>query len=311
MRSSILTLGVNSHLEIQNIRKMKRRTALLIVFCVFFCTATVFALFVLSHNLNSVYNSFVRNFPPGTITNEKIFDIKYNSYYISGATNSDIYLGNLTAPLHLLTINKNLTDTQYVKLTVENLEKDYLKSSTLRIDSPNFYIIDGTLPGIFKGELGSWKARKFMYDSVFFTESIPMGAKSIAIRALDARSREYELGKLQADTPHVKLMTNLLEKQVDGIFCTDGILHYNKKAKSFAYVYYYRNQFILMDTSLNLLYRGKTIDTISHAQIKVAKIKSENSMNMAAPPLVVNKQSAVSGNWLFINSNVKAKHEDK
>jgi hypothetical protein len=65
-----------------------------------------------------------------------------------------------------------------------------------------------------------------------------------------------------------------------------------------------------MDTNLNLQYRGKTIDTVSKAKIKVARVSSDNSLTMAAPPLTVNANSCVSHNWLFVHSNLQAKNEN-
>ena len=60
---------------------------------------------------------------------------------------------------------------------------------------------------------------------------------------------------------------------------------------------------------MKLLYTGKTIDTISHARIKVSKIASDGTITMAAPPLRVNKGACANDRYLFINSNLNANNE--
>jgi hypothetical protein len=116
------------------------------------------------------------------------------------------------------------------------------------------------------------------------------------------------LGKVQVDTPHVRLEPNLLQKQIDGVFCTDGTLTYSPEVGRLIYTYYYRNQFIVYDTNLNLDYRGHTIDTFSRAQIKVGYISSEKSKKLLDKK-VVNVQSVASGNYLFVQSNLLAKND--
>ena len=112
---------------------------------------------------------------------------------------------------------------------------------------------------------------------------------------------------------HTLLKPELLVKQGEGLFSTDGMLLYDKSISRLIYMYYYRNQFICMDTNLKLLYKGKTIDTISRAQIKVSKIKSgsENTFTLSVPPLVVNKKGSVYKGCLFVHSNIIAKNETK
>ncbi|MDO5968530.1 hypothetical protein Q4Q35_01805, partial [Flavivirga aquimarina] len=75
------------------------------------------------------------------------------------------------------------------------------------------------------------------------------------------------------------------------------------------YTYRYRNQYIVANDSLQLQRLGKTIDTISQAQIQVGTIASKNQQKLAAPALKVNKSSATSGNYLFVNSKLLGSKE--
>jgi hypothetical protein len=181
----------------------------------------------------------------------------------------------------------------------------------LKVDSPDFYFADGNIPIVFTGKTNDWIGHRFGYDSAYFTDFVPLDTGSFVIRALDSRTQEYELGKMDNGFPHVQLFSNLLEKQVDGRFCVDGMMNFDKETASLVYVYYYRNQYLVMNDELHLLFRGRTIDTIRKAHIKVGEVSSNNSRTMAAPPLVVNKKSCVSDNRLFVNSGLLASNEDK
>jgi hypothetical protein len=299
---------------------MKRKTIKILGFLALFGIAIVAMLYALSDSITHKHNNFVRLFPPHPVTERAVLDVKYNSYYIAGMTKNHIYFGNITAPFHLLIMNTLSADTQHVHLSVSDIVKPKLGFLKVKIDSPFFYIMDGTSPSLFRGIINNakhaenhWVARRFMYDSIFFTDGVPIGRSSFVLRTTHFlnKNKEDALGKESAYPPHFKLAPTLLEKQIDGIFCVDGMLHYNRELKTLVYVYYYRNQYIVIDTNMNLLYRSHTIDTISKAKIKVATVSSKNARTLAAPPLTVNKHSCVFENFLFIQSNLMAKNEEK
>ncbi|MCL6461300.1 MAG: hypothetical protein I4O51_05455 [Flavobacterium micromati] len=186
------------------------------------------------------------------------------------------------------------------------------QSVQVRILSPNFYLIDGSVPVIFKGKINNWKAYVKWEGNMTFSHYQIMDSLSVAIRSNNNLSGESVLGVLQFEnTSKPYFNPRLLQKQIDGIFDVDGSLHFDKNIQKLVYVYLYRNQFIVADQRLNLDYRGKTIDTISKAQIKVATVKSRNEIKLATPPLIVNKTSAVCKNLLFVNSALLGKYEPK
>lgn len=104
---------------------------------------------------------------------------------------------------------------------------------------------------------------------------------------------------------------NFLEKQLDGIFDTEGTLQYSKELKLFVYTYYYRNQFIVADSLLNVKFRGNTIDTTTMADLKIVKIKRTGDTKLAKPPETVNKNTSVYGSLLFVNSGLMGRFETK
>jgi hypothetical protein len=289
---------------------MKRRVLILAI-TLLISVLTVTSLILLSDHFRRQPGNFLRLFPPHPATMYKSLNIVYNSYYIAGISKTRIYLGNYTAPLHVLSLTHALTDSQHVKLKVKNIKNEKFWSLTVRVDSPSFYLMDGTRPIIYKGIISDWTADSIVNDHAYFVDALPLSNVSFVFRSLSRVNQEYELGKKTAYSADVQFMPNLLQKQIDGKFCVDGMMDYDSQSGTLVYLYFYRNQYIVMDSSLNLRFRANTIDTVTTAQIQVAKIRSTNTFTMSSPPLIVNRRGSVFHNYLFVNSALMASNENK
>ena len=107
----------------------------------------------------------------------------------------------------------------------------------------------------------------------------------------------------------IVLNTGILEKQIDGVFDVDGIMAVSPNHRTLGYIYFYRNQFLLMDPDLQLIKRQNTIDTVQKAQIKLVETNTKGETEMKAPPLVVNRMASIYNDLLLINSNRLGKYE--
>jgi hypothetical protein len=289
---------------------MKRKTIIILVCCFLSATILVVTLYAISDKIVHEPGSFLRVYQKAAAVKSNEMDIKYNSYYIAGIAEDRIYLGNITTPRRLLVTNLSLTDSQHVKINLRGMEnKRIYKSDKIKISPPYFYYMDGITPGLLRGKIGEWQADPFMFDSAYFDQSEIIGSSTFAIRTHNM-ALENVLGKVQNTDPHIALEPSLLQKQIDGIFCTDGMLRYNETLNRLIYTYYYRNEYIVYDTNLNLDYRGHTIDTFSRAQIKTAYVSS-NKTHAVTSRKFTNYESCTSGNYLFINSNLLAKNDFK
>jgi hypothetical protein len=277
--------------------------------CVLIASASaVIALHLLSISHSQADNSFIRHFPPHAVIPGQTLDMGYNSYYFAGTSPEQIYFGNTTAPLHVVSSSLMLSDTHHIRLSLRDPVKSFVRP-VVYVDDHDFYLLDGILPTILHGNTTQWEARRHFADTLFFTEAAPFNPASVAIRVAGGSPPEYILGKETRQEPGLTLAPQVLTKQIDGLFSVDGMMHYSRPLNTLVYLYYYRNEFICMDTSLNVRYRSRTIDTISHARIKVARVEQDRSITLASPPLYVNKRSCVSGNYLFVNSALKASNE--
>lgn len=289
---------------------MTKKLIVWIVGCFVISISVVVILFAMSQDMRQRHGSFLRQFPPHPALEGDSLNIKYNSYYIAGGTPSTVYLGNYASPLHLLEINLSSLDTQYVSLKVKGIFDQKFWSARVMVDSPYFFVTDGAIPRIYIGSVNTWSADRFEYDTIsYYRDIVSINPKMYVVKTLRGSPTENVIGRITAKNPHFQFNPNVLKKQIDGLFCTDGMLHYNKELSRIVYIYYYRNEFFVLDTTLNVTLKGHTLDTISKAQIKVATIGSNNQHTMAAPPLFVNKKSSVYRNRLFINSNMIARNQ--
>lgn len=288
---------------------MKNRIAIWIVVCFVMSMGVVAVLLAASKDIRQRPGSFLRNFPPHPAREANVLDLKYNSYYIAGGTPHHLYLANYAAPLHMLIVNSTLTDTQRVTLNVKNIDKEKFWAIRIQVDSPYFYLTDGAVPAVYRGSVHDWKAVRYEHNREFFQDIVPVTPSSFFVRSLAKGTRENVLGKIQTDRPGVQLQPGILTKQVDGIFCTDGLMHYNNTRHELLYLYRYRNEFIVLDTTLAVLRRYHTIDTTTRVNIAVSEITSSARTTLASPPRIVNKHSAVWGDFLFVNSMIAARNE--
>ncbi|MBE0392173.1 DoxX family protein [Flavobacterium sp. PL002] len=275
-----------------------------------FSVGSVIVLFLSSEEIMHHENPFIRRYPQHPIALTHSVDLKFNSYYFAGYTNDRIYLGNYTDPLHVLHMDTTLQHRQTLKIAFDRTDIPFRMAKVL-IRAPYFYLMDGTVPCVFRGNIHNWKASIELKGSPYFTLAEPIDSSTIAFRNNSGKKGEHVLGVFTSNRlSKVHYTPQLLQKQIDGIFDTDGTLQYSKELSSMVYVYFYRNEFIVADKKATLDYRGKTIDTIAHAKIKVAYLKGQTVRKMTAPPLTVNAHTAVCNNLLFVHSKVPGRYEN-
>ncbi|TGD58972.1 hypothetical protein [Flavobacterium humi] len=291
---------------------MKLRSKIIIlVICTVFGLGSMILFFSLSEHMIHYQNKFIRRFPQHVAQEIHQRDLIYNSYYFAGADNGKIYLGNATAPLQIMELDSTL---KVKKIHHIELKQKYLPFQVpqIRVQNKNFYVFEGIVPYIYKGSIVNWKASLRINSGYYFSQLEPMDSVNLAIRYMKPKRGESLMGTINlADTTKVKYAASLLEKQFDGIFDTDGSFHFSQKLNRIVYVYLYRNQYIVTDPNLNLIYRGNTIDTVSIAHVKLASLKNSTMKTFAEPPLIVNKTNSVDGNLLYVNSALPGLYESE
>lgn len=285
---------------------MIRSRLQILSFCLLGGITIIALLNIVSSKINHRPNGFIRLVPPHVDSPVMHLDIHGHSFYIGGLANNIIYLFNYNSPYEFDAIPLSLKTIEVRHSAWSNSIK-ISRSSKINVDSPYIFLNDGFSSRILTETLNQLNSPKI--DSMpSFYSALAIGDQSFVLKVTAAKIGT-ELIKINAKSHFIKENRKLLQKQGDDFFSTDGILLKTPDNKKIIYVYYYRNQFIVADSNLNLLYRSRTIDTVSHPNIRVSHVQSEQALTMSAPPRVVNKRACVSEKYLFVNSSLYANNE--
>jgi uncharacterized membrane protein YphA (DoxX/SURF4 family) len=275
------------------------------------CAFMVLLLFLLSEEEVHRNNAFLRRYPHHPAVKGKSIELKYNSYYIAGFNGKTIFLGNSSAPLHLLEIDTSMQNVKTVSINFKNPKKYKFSNPQVRIEGSKFFLYDGTVPVIYQGKTMDWQVNGEVTSKISFSELIPTD-NGFGFRQLDKKKNLNILGILQNGNPMKVSLAEILTRQTDGIFDTDGMLIYNAQLDKLIYNYYYRNTFVVADAkNLQSNFQGKTIDTVSWAKIKIAKEDSSRVHSMIGQPPIIQKWNSTWGKYLFVSSERLGKYESK
>lgn len=287
----------------------KKKYLLLTTIITLLSTGIVVVLFQSSEHIIKEENNFTRRFLPHPIYYPETLDLKVNSFYFAGNKGDTIFLGNSRAPLlygEVLPAFKGLSiDT--LKIPDYTLPYKYLQ---LNIRYPFVSLSDGTVPIIMEGKYPDKKLEITMRSQAFFSQIKMLKENTFAIKTTLEQGKTNTLGLLSTKPFGLTIKNNALQKQIDGIFDTDGSLIYDSGRDQFAYTYFYRNKFTFMNSALDVLYTGKTIDTISKAKIHLTRLQ-DGKIKMDKPPLQVNGYQALCNGILFNVSHLRGRHEPK
>nr|WP_177205803.1 hypothetical protein [Paenimyroides ummariense] len=291
-------------------RNTNKTSILLSIGTIIISSAIVVLLFITSEHIMKRENPFVRRFLPHHIDKAEYLDLKVNSYYIAGLTNDTIYLGNYTAPLLVTAIPSDMGTKVEHKIKLDEKKRSF-RSLTVRVQGQEFFVSDGTIPVIYKGTTSKWTATKYMEEKVYFSVLQPLQNNVFIFRSQSAENGEHVLGILNVnDSTTFKLFDNALQKQIDGVFDTDGQLVTDAKTDQGVYTYYYRNEYLTYHPDYKEFKVGKTIDTTTIAKIEVTTLAS-GERKMGAPPQKVNSKTYTYNGLLYVKSELMGKNEAK
>lgn len=264
--------------------------------------ATVALLFVFSEKKMQRNNAFIRRHLPHFANQIKSLDLLYTSYYFAGSEKDTIYLGNSTAPLVLTSIDTSLVNKSVKKVQIDNMALPY-RRVRIEVVNDQFYVLDGMVPIIFKGNTDNWKAYTFIDEPYYFSQAAILGQNSVAVCSQSSENKKNMLGILSRDTVfRTDYNPALLHSDIDGVFDTDGQLLLNGNQQKLIYVYYYRNKFLIVNDNLELVYEGRTIDTVNQVPLDIVNLESAGKRKLNPNTVIINKNAATYKNLLFIHS---------
>lgn len=267
-------------------------------------------LFAFSEHKMHRNNAFQRRYPAHPIQKIGEYKLSSNAYYIAGFLENSIYLGNYQAPLFLKSIDTSATKTNEYFVSISNMDLPF-KRAKMIINGENIYLGDGTVPVIFKGDLKGKSLEIYSLDEAYFGQFVVADSSHIGISSISSKSGQMALGilKKSSNSP-LQLNEGILKKQLDGVFDVDGILLWNSRHKNYIYTYYYRNSYEIASEDLQPIDSGRTIDTISKANLDIAHYSKKNLTKRGGKFIIVNGLAATGNDYLLINSNRLGKYDD-
>lgn len=258
-------------------------------------------------------NGFQRNFKKHKFQITKIYELpKSAKFYFAGSSQENFYFKNLTDLNSLFYIDKELERLNQIPLNLAKDLNNRIKSVNIGIADSLIYATEnktGELTLINKndGYVRHYPPPFIRLDNSFLLSSSSILGRSVIVNGEMIGRQLVKVNYLNGKIEQKKV----LEKQVDGYFCTDGILKFDPIIHRIFYMYVYRGEFLCLDTNLNLIYKAKTIDTVTTASIKLTNnTKSKTTYTtQATPPKFVNRNIVLFENNVFILSALKSDNE--
>jgi hypothetical protein len=276
------------------------------------CVAVVGVLFLRASTSIKYKQNFYRLYtdqPPAMISSTELD----KNLSLAGCDQEYIYLSDVVKPKHLVIKNWNLATVKEVAIDLNGEVLSTNSRIVVKVDSPYFYVADLEKPMVYRGLVSDWKAKPFLRSKMFFSDYAIVSGSRIVINAQAANTKDSifrrTLGIIKYDTPQVDLKPGLLKGQLDEHYSTMGRLSYNSKNGKVIFTYIHRNEVVLIDTSLNLLDRKHTIDTITKIKVKPIMV-NDSTTTLASPPGVVNYQTFSAGDYHYVNSDLMG-NEDR
>lgn len=140
------------------------------------------------------------------------------------------------------------------------------------------------------------------------SQQVLTGGQQLVMRCGDFGSRKPILLKQGLKAGGMKAIKKPWENEKKGLIPTDGELHFDWITGLISYHYFYKNGFLVLDSDLNKITNGKTIDTVEKGMVKVKLIN--DVFTLKAPPRIVNGHGFAANGKLFLNGYLKAENED-
>lgn len=157
-------------------------------------SAIVVALFFTSEHVIKKKTILQDVLSPHAAEMDYFFDLKVNSNYFAGFQNNEVYLGNYTAPLQPTVLKKSTV--QLIKL--DNTDPTF-RSVTVRIKDSDFYLYDGSVPIIYRGNIDDLSGKIISFKDCYFDQLQVIDSVHFAFRSLSLKQQNV-LGKLNLDS---------------------------------------------------------------------------------------------------------------
>lgn len=287
-----------------------KKQIIIIIFIIISCLLAFYLLILVGRKKPD--NGFARKFKKIDLGIPRVFELPDRTFDIVRKSVGGISLHNYSNQFLMYNINYD-----FKALIPQSLDvpKD-LDSSYVNVDIRDTNVYVSNSKGVVLRERRNIKF--YPIQSSYSDLAIGISNSTVVARSMgiDKQGRTMSLIKVSFHEGSKITETYKLPKQADGFIGNDGYLRYDKEKARLFYIYCYLGEFLCLDTNLKLIYKAKTIDTITKANIKFGLFKKKlddgtkvNELTQTAPPEFINKDIAVDSQFVFVASKLKSDNE--
>lgn len=274
-----------------------------ISFAFSFPVVIVIYLFLDSNHQLQNNNPFLRKFPHHPIKLMNGIELPYNSYYLAGVSGSTVYLGNVTAPAHVLTCSMDDFELKQLNLILNPSDSFIYHSPKIKIYGEDVFLYDGTVPVLFKGTLNTNKFDRPLIPPFHFINLETDFKGSFLSSSLNPQKKQIEIQYSIIDSFSWKKYSKIeFDITNENPFISDGHLVYNHQLSKYIYMYYYQNKIVLISSDFSHIEKMKTIDSSKVSMPKIFKSNNQNTYKIIEKPFVLQNTAATYGSYLFVKS---------
>ena len=234
-------------------------------------------------------------------------ELKEEGWLFAGAYGSQFLVYNSNRPTHILSFDTSLQHIDTIRLIFQGSKNLY--SATIQT-SPDggLYLFDGQQGAIFKKDLRSDTMRLYQAPAAF-VKSLPLSQRSVLLSLYDTLRRQTIFRKFHLNDLTFSEQVFVPKMNQEGVFSVDGHFCYNAEFPLIGFTYFYRNEFVMLDSSLTPRLNASTIDPTATVSLHLIRQRTKSRTFLAGFDPVLNKECETYGNRLFIRSGIMAKNE--
>lgn len=280
---------------------MKRIYILIILTLVSF--QLIFSLHIIHRpQVNRQKNGFVRNTKSIHFTKVRTASFPFRPTSIINITDNSIIFEN-ERQKKLYHLDKNLSVLRTIDL-ISRVPNIQTSSAAYNCDSSFLYILLPNFRDVTEIDLSNLHVQT-KHSPIRFTRGIGYNNMTVIARGFDSAGTNAIFYKLNGSNISKQSKT-ITEANNDGGLSTDGMMVHDGR-NSFYYMHFFKNEVLKIDTSLQIVSRFKTIDTITTCKNLIRKVN--NSYMFYGGLSISNRQMAVGEKFIYILSGLKADNQ--
>jgi hypothetical protein len=212
----------------------------------------------------------------------------------------------------LYKLDNKLGKEEYIQLNVPTNQKITTAFQVI-VDSPKVDIAAFNLPGIIVSSTNEKILTLYKYPSSLYSRAAKISNSTYIFRGFDStiKTADQILVKTNLYSGEIIRDSIAIDMTHDMGIKSDGFLNFDPVTNLLTYVYAYKNEFICIDTNLNLVNKYKTVDNIREYQTTVGNVSKSKVFTNVTARRVLNKKSIAVNGKLYNISNIKSDNEDK